>query len=269
MAQPDHLGTVAATLRHNGKLNLLSPLNQKTPKGEAAGYLTAILYLAPATIAGGKTVCPHSTQACRDGCLFTAGRGRTTRVEQARIRRTRLYLEDRPRFLEELGQDLTTMQDVADRNGLKLAIRLNGTSDIRWELEANGTLFARYPRATFYDYTRTPPQHRHVPSNWRLTYSLADDPPRAALAHLLAGRSVAAVVPDAERLNAPGWFHVAESGGLGRTVTVVDGEHDDLRFLDPAPSLVLLRPKGRLIRGGPMVRHNLIGNLIELGRSAA
>ena len=68
----NHLETVAA--RHRSGYEIVSALNEKTPKGEAAGYLTAVVYLAPATIAGPKSVCPHSTPACVcfHGSLFQA-----------------------------------------------------------------------------------------------------------------------------------------------------------------------------------------------------
>lgn len=258
-----HLETVAATLRGLGTLSLLSPFNEKSPKGEAYGYLTAMMYLAPHTVAGGKSVCPHSTAACREGCLFTAGRGTTPRVANARIKRTLRYLDGRPGFMRDVVADLTVMQQAADDAGLTLAIRLNGTSDIAWERE-NPSVFEAFPRAIFYDYCRWPPQHRKVPANWHLTFSLADDPLSHAITHLVAGRSVAAIVPEREKAAAPDWFVVGD-----KTVQVVDGELHDLRFLDPSPSLVLLKPKGRLRRGGPMVHEHLIENLYRLGRDAA
>lgn len=253
------LDSVAAKYRSGQDFILLSPFNEKTPKGEEAGYLTAMMYLAPHTLGGGKTLCPHSTPACREGCLYSAGRGQTPRVENARLRRTKLYLDERDAFLDQLVGELVLMQRAADEHGLKLAIRLNGTSDILWErelMEEGRTVFDLFPRATFYDYTRTPAAHRRVPENWRLTFSLADDPLEAAIEHFRAGRSVAAVVPDAERQWIGGWIEVGE-----QVVTVIDGDEHDLRFLDPAPALVLLKPKGRLRRGGPMVHENLFQRL--------
>jgi hypothetical protein len=269
-----HGATVAASLRSDA-YRLLSPFNDKTPRGEARGYLTAILYLAPAEEAGGKTMCPHSTAACRAACLYTAGRGAFQKTKDARLRRTRFFLQDRANFLDALAGELSTMQHVADRAGLKLAIRLNGTSDVLWEretLDDGRSLFDIFDRATFYDFTRCPPQHRKVPENWRLTYSLADDHILHAVSHLQAGRSVAAVVPEHVKARAPDWFALGET-----TVHVVDGDVDDLRFLDPTPSLVLLKPKGALLNGGrfngallgdnPMVRERLLFDLTNMARS--
>jgi len=258
-----HGDTVAAKLRNAGSFELLSPFNEKTPKGEEEGYLTAIMYLAPHTLGGGKTLCPHSTPACREGCLFSAGRGTTPRVVNARLRRTHRFLYERDAFLDELVGELVQMQEAADRHGLKMAVRLNGTSDILWERELldGRTIFELFPRATFYDYTRTPAAHRKVPENWRLTFSLADEPPERALDHLAAGRSVAAVVPEEEKPFPGMWF------GLGEhVVSAVDGDEHDLRFLDPAPALVLLKPKGRLRRGGPMVHRGLWPALLKLAK---
>lgn len=263
-----HGDTVAASLRQTGKFELLSPYNDKTPKGEAEGYLTALMYLAPHTIAGGLSVCPHSTPACREGCLYSAGRGRTPRVEAARIRRTRMFLDQPGAFFGQLVRELEDIQGVADRTELKLAIRLNGTSDILWErygITGVGgivsspeikTVFGAFPRATFYDYTRTPARHRKVPENWRLTFSLADDPIERAVEHFQAGRSVSVVMPEVYKA------HAGETRVVGgREITLVDGDEHDLRFLDPSPALVMLKPKGRLLRGGPMVRHGFLQQL--------
>lgn len=263
----EHAQTVAASLRANPNFKLLTLYNHKTPLGEAHGYLQAILYLAPATVAGGKTVCSHSTEACRAGCLFTAGRGNTPRVFNARVRRTRYLLDDRDSFMDELVGELVQLQAIADRNDLKLAVRLNGTSDWLWEREEldGKTLFELFPRAAWFDYTQVPVHHRRVPPGWHLTFSLADAPPAVAVAHLLAGRNVSAVVPLHEKERAPSWFAVGQT-----EVQVVDGDLHDLRFLDPSPALVLLKPKGRLLQGpSPMVHEGLILKLMRAGRNAA
>lgn len=262
-----HLDTVAAKLRSNDRFVLLSPFNEKSPKGEAHGYLTAMLYLAPHTLAGGKTVCPHSTEACRAGCLFHAGRGKTPRVENARLRRTLSYLNDRAEFMGRLQAEIEDMQRVADENDLKLAIRLNGTSDIGWEREelAPGlNVFDAFPRATFYDYSRWPAAHRRVPPNWHLTFSLADDPVERALEHFAAGRSVAAVIPEGGAAHAGREIFIGDAD-----VTLIDGDEHDLRFLDPPTSLVLLKPKGSRIKTTGMIRPHLIAELIQAARKSA
>src|SRR5437773_1956972 len=79
----------------------------KTVKGQKKGYLTGILYLAPATVAGGRTVCPFSTAGCRRVCLYTAGRGGFNVVQNARIRKTQAYLADPLAFCSVLKADIT------------------------------------------------------------------------------------------------------------------------------------------------------------------
>lgn len=264
MNSVERLRTIAAKTRG---FKMLSALNHKSIKGEASGYLTAMLYLAPERVAGGKSLCPYSTPACRDGCLNTAGRGRMPTIQRARIRRARMYLNERDRFFDELIGELACTQDLADQHGLTMAIRLNGTADIAFERERvdGRTLFELFPRARWYDFTRIPTRHRSVPDGWHLTWSLADGTAQDALNHLFAIRSVAAIVPTEDRESAPDWFMVA-----GRSVMVIDGEEDDLRFLDPPGALVLLRPKGRLAQfsGSPMVHHGLIAALIKLGANS-
>lgn len=261
--------TVAGKARHGGGFKILTTLNDKTPKGEKAGYLTAVLYLSPHTLVAPKSLCPHSTEACRETCLYTAGRGAFDNVRQARERRTRMFIDNTEAFLGDLIRELTLLQAMADKHDMGLAVRLNGTSDVRWEFVVyrGGTVFDYLPRAIFYDYTRFPSRHRHVPKNWKLTFSLADAPVVQAWEHLEAGRNVAAIVPTEEREDML-LQRVCMIGG--RHIALVDGERDDLRFRDPEPALILLKPKGKLRRGGrplgdelthPMVRENLIADL--------
>ena len=80
---------------------LLSTSNTKVIKGEGRGYKTYILHLAPADLSGYE-VCAKRTAGCTSGCLNKAGHGgmfkqgeTTNKVQQARIRRTRYFFENR------------------------------------------------------------------------------------------------------------------------------------------------------------------------------
>ena len=44
---------------------LLTFQNAKTSKGEEMGYLTGILYMAPADIVNGINVCPFASDGCK------------------------------------------------------------------------------------------------------------------------------------------------------------------------------------------------------------
>ena len=75
-----HAGRVAELIRFDPLFQKLPTQlftfdNGKTPKGEKRGYLTAIMYLAPAGLSG-YPMCPFAHLAqCEEPCLNTAGRG--------------------------------------------------------------------------------------------------------------------------------------------------------------------------------------------------
>jgi hypothetical protein len=55
---------------------LLGVQNAKTSKGESLGYLTGIMYLAPANTVKGLNLCPFASSGCKAACLYSAGRGK-------------------------------------------------------------------------------------------------------------------------------------------------------------------------------------------------
>ncbi len=150
----------------------------KTIKGETLGFLTGILYLAPANTTKWNT-CPMAKKAqCDVACLNTAGRGAFSSVQQARINKTEWFFTERNSFMQQLVVDITKLIRKADKQGLKPLVRLNGTSDIRWETvgftDVNGieyvNIFAAFPDIQFYDYTKRG-NRTELPSNYDLTFS--------------------------------------------------------------------------------------------------
>src|SRR5690349_2182943 len=112
-------------------MKLLTVENAKTIKGEKLGYLTGILYLAPANESGVMNTCPKSSAGCRASCLFTAGRAAIfPPIIAARVRKTRWYAEDREGFKAQLRKDIAALVRRAKRERLKPAVRINGTSDL-------------------------------------------------------------------------------------------------------------------------------------------
>jgi hypothetical protein len=135
----------------NGKMSLISVgTNAKTKKGDSDLAVTAIMYLAPSTISGYET-CPSKSKGCSEACLFTAGRGAMNSVQQARVRKTKLFFEKQDQFLANLKNDLTLFDSYCKQEGLQGYVRLNGTSDIKWE---DFDLFSSFPNIRFYDYTK-------------------------------------------------------------------------------------------------------------------
>ena len=109
----------------NSKFNLLAVgSNAKTSKGDGEEYLTAILYLAPSTNSGYNT-CPKASPGCAAACLYTAGRGKFSSVQNARIRKTKLFFEDRDTFLKQLHSDISMFQKYCKDNNIKPFVRLN------------------------------------------------------------------------------------------------------------------------------------------------
>ena len=150
----------------------------KTVKGETLGFLTGILYLAPANTTKWNT-CPMAKKAqCDVACLNTAGRGAFSSVQQARINKTEWFFTERNDFMQQLVVDIAKLIRKANKQGLKPLVRLNGTSDIRWETigftDVTGieyvNIFAAFPNIQFYDYTKRG-NRTELPSNYDLTFS--------------------------------------------------------------------------------------------------
>ena len=150
----------------------------KTIKGETLGFLTGILYLAPANTTKWNT-CPMAKKAqCDVACLNTAGRGAFSSVQLARINKTTWFFTERDTFMQQLVVDIAKLIQKAYKKGLKPLVRLNGTSDIRWETvsftDVTGieyvNIFAAFPNTQFYDYTKRG-NRTELPSNYDLTFS--------------------------------------------------------------------------------------------------
>lgn len=204
----------------------------KTIKGQAEGYLTGILYLAPHTLAGGRTLCPFSTAGCRSVCLYYAGHGAFNPVQQARIRKTKAFLGDRAAFMEALRADVAQLVVEAKKRMHIPAVRLNGTTDIEWEKLG---IMALFPKVQFYDYTKWPPHKRlKPPPNYHLTFSYSESKHSVVWSTGWMDRGVNTAVVFRGRL--PSTF-------LGRHV--IDGDETDLRFTDPDSVIVGLKAKGK------------------------
>ena len=107
--------------------------NAKTIKGQKYKYMTAILYLAPQRTSG-FNVCPMASAGCMASCLNTAGRGQMNSVQQGRINKTKWYFLERKTFLDQIRIEIKRHIKRCKLNGFKPAIRLNGTSDIDWNI---------------------------------------------------------------------------------------------------------------------------------------
>ena len=129
----------------------------KTIKGRKIGFLTGILYLAPYDLSG-VNLCPFAKVAeCHVACLNTAGRGNFSNVKSARLRKAKLFNDNRGEFMAQLIEDIHKLKAQAKKKNLQAVVRLNGTSDIEWEKIMLGefNIFGLFPELQFYDYTKT------------------------------------------------------------------------------------------------------------------
>jgi hypothetical protein len=150
----------------------------KTIKGETLGFLTGILYLAPANTTKWNTCSMAKTAKCDVACLYKAGRGAMNSVQTARINKTIWFFTERNSFMQQLVVDIAKIIKKAKKKGLQPLVRLNGTSDIRWETigftDVDGieyvNIFAAFPDIQFYDYTKIS-NRTELPSNYDITFS--------------------------------------------------------------------------------------------------
>jgi hypothetical protein len=214
------------------KYNLFTMTNAKTPKGEKIGVLTGILYLAPANISGFE-VCPRRTVGCTKSCLYSAGRGRFSNVQKARINRTKLFFENRELFLNMLRLDIRLLEIQAEQMGMLPAVRLNGTSDIDW---TRFGLMEEFPNVRFYDYTKVLNRLKKLPPNYYVTFSRAESNDIDSLTAIKMGHNVSVV------------FNLGKNDPMPDTwngAPVYDGDETDARFLDPQGGYIIgLRAKG-------------------------
>jgi len=150
--------------------------NWKTIKSMKYGFLTGILYLAPYKLSG-KNVCPAASLGCRLSCLNTAGRGQMGVVQKARLRKTKMFFRDRNKFLFQLKTEIEILSRRAANKNMKLAIRLNGTSDLPFEryLIDGKNLMDHFPKVKFYDYTKLENRiNNQLPGNYHLTFSRSE-----------------------------------------------------------------------------------------------
>ena len=226
-------------------MNLLSTGNPKILKGLKSGYNTYILHLAPADLSGYNT-CPKATAGCKSACLNTAGRGgmfkkgeTTNAIQKARIRKTKMFYEQRQDFMLALKKDIELAIKQSKKLGLIPVIRLNGTSDLSWEkydMIPGQNVFECFPDIQFYDYTKILGRKVKGIANYNLTFSAADGNDADVYSAIAQGYNIATVFGIKKTLPMPETY-------LGRPV--FNGDDSDLRFLDPKGVVVGLYAKGK------------------------
>ena len=214
--------------------------NAKTAKNETK---TFILYLAPYNLNSfGISICPLASQGCNDSCLFSAGRGAFSNVYQSRIRKTDFYITDKEGFCAMLWNELSDISKKAIKGNYKVAIRLNGTSDLDFfgilKNRIGQDLFS-LSNLVFYDYTKLlgkvlKYQEQRNSGQYVLTFSRSENNWADCLTALNMGVNVA-VVFGSDALK-PETFEGFE---------VVDGDKTDIEMLKVSGKILALRAKGK------------------------
>jgi hypothetical protein len=231
--------------------------NPKTKKGRAAGYSTAIMHFAPASLSGFE-VCRRRSAGCTACCLNTAGHGGINldsaglnAVQRARIWRTLVFFLNRCLFNEVFVREIAQHVRRARHNGLIPAVRPNGTSDLDFErikLTDGRTVLETFPDVQFYDYTKIVERalanaRGEHPANYFLCFSRSETNWNECQQVLNAGGNVAVVFNICHCKRA--CKHEMPEGMTYQGYRVINGDHDDLRFKDERGVIVGLKAKGR------------------------
>lgn len=214
--------------------------SHKLDLSEQAGTLTYGLYLAPWNLSG-YNVCAGGAH-CHKYCLNGSGQNKidqlahgvgVSKIDLSRIKKTRLFYENRPLFMRVLIHEIKRAQNRAKEMNLNFAVRLNCTSDLSPELfkdpETGLNILQLFPDVQFYDYTKVAGRLSILNkySNYDLTFSYDGYNWDTAQKFLQAGGRVAVVFYKQQVLP------VSFAG-----YNVIDGNNYDMRYIDPAGVIV-------------------------------
>ena len=202
-------------------------------------YATYCVYLAPATMAGRSSkgtrinVCPKS-EHCKSLCLNASGHNKSdilahgTRdsiINKARINKTKLFYNDRDKFMDILTHEIEKYRRYARNKGMEFSVRLNGTSDLSLEtMRKNGkNILEMFPDVQFYDYTKVYNRIKLMQRypNYDLTFSFDGYNWDECEQFLMNGGKVAVV------------FSEETMPKTYKGYKVVDANEYDMRYLDP------------------------------------
>ena len=213
----------------------------KVEKGEEQGVLTMVHYGAPAgqlAWAGVLNQCPDACSGCIKACLGrTAGRMVFDSVRNAQNWKT-LFVWYDPQGARTLArQELKAHRRKAQKLGKLAAARWNGTTDNPDFADSLET-----PDVVLYDYTKDNVAawrgHRGLsPVHSTLSYNVKNGEECRNFLHY--GGTVAVVF----RTRDPAAFPKTWNG-----YPVINGDETDIRFRDPAGTVVGLTAKGSAMR---------------------
>jgi hypothetical protein len=199
--------------------------------------------MAPA-MQSGEQLCPMAAIAqCDLACLFTAGRGAMAPVFFSRLRKALFWQQYREEFIALLKKEIANLYARSQKDGdWELLVRLNGTTDIRWENypvtykgKTYKNIFAVFPDTQFYDYTKLS-NRKDIPKNYDLTFSYSGLPGFSRFVDQALQNKMRIAVVFRNIASIPKKF-------LNRKV--LPGDNSDIRHLEPKNCIVALYAKGK------------------------
>lgn len=207
-------------------MKLLTNSSAKLDKSQNDNYLNAVLYLDPNY---SKDVCKGASQGCKESCLIYSGRMPMESAVNARYQRTQMYFNEPELFTMQLQGEIAMLLNKARKANKKLAIRLNGTSDLDFS-----DTYKAFPMVQFYEYTKRMDLAKKISQidNVDITFSKHENHSDTNVKHLLAKQINVAVVFEGK----------VPSRYLDNDV--IDGDKHDRRFEDLKGRIVGLKLKG-------------------------
>ena len=251
------------------KLNYNSLLSEN-PKTIKSNIKTYILHLAPSKQSGIINVCPSALN-CAKLCLHHSGNKLyyPTKVK-SRINKTIAFNDSQNDFMNILI--LNIIRNFRKNNNQLTAFRLNGTSDILFEniqiyisvglsdfiynkfsFNINSgyysnifEIFKHEKNIIMYDYTKNKREYKNLLNefNYHLTFSFDGESNKINIDRCFDAMenniNIASVINYKKRDILPTKFY---SSIFNMNFNCIDGDNDDMRFLDAKNKLVLLRFK--------------------------
>jgi hypothetical protein len=221
----------------NQKLISKGSANAKTVKNSLE---THILYLMPYDQnSKGINICPKASDGCKFGCLVTAGLASVYKtVNEARSRRTEMYIKDRTAFCAKIYHELFLLNKKAIKKGGKIEVRLNGTSDLDFiaiiKNRLGKNILIDFPNLIFYDYTKIIDKvMKYRGQNYVLTFSRSEINEADCKKALSVGANVSVVFDHKKPM--PKTYLGAE---------VIDGDKADDLMLELSGKILGLKAKG-------------------------
>ena len=216
---------------HTPLLNIDS--STKLQKGKQ--YKTAILYLKPSDKIATKTLCASAKlYGCHFPCLESTGQLGLSVGDNAKIKRTIIYLLNRKEFNKQIKRDV---EKYYKKYGDLLAVRLNGTSDIDFSY-----IIKEYPHVQFYDYTKI--YYRVLKNdlkNYDLTFS------GSGANHITIKHTARAILEGHKTVLAINTKELKSEYKRPNKldlIPLIDMDKTDYRFTDPLNSVGTLKRKG-------------------------